>query len=417
MEAQDLFDLVSFAMLTAAPRPERLDDQRRRGLAAFDAVGCGGCHAPRLEGPRGPLPVYSDLLLHDMGPELADGIVMSEATGSEFRTQPLWGLAAVGPYLHDGRADTIEGAIRLHGGEAADSARRFAALSEDERVDLIEFLLSLGGRSQYSPGLLPPGQAAPRPGELGGPLSGIDAAERTRFLAGRELFDRDFGLREGLGAPRMNGDSCRACHFEPVVGGAGPRGVDVMRHGTVEEESVFLAPSYGTILHKITALPGDANFPPPECNVFEQRQTPALFGLGLIDGIAEEVITAGADPDDADADGISGRVSLVEGGRVGRFGWKAQVPNIREFVRDAVGAELGMTLPAEEALTFGKVEDEDGVADPELSLDQAASLAAYLRNLAPPPRRKPADPEAAALGEERFQFNRVRQLPRPRAGG
>ena len=201
----------------------------------------------------------------------------------------------------------------------------------------------------------------------------------------------------------MNGDSCRACHFEPVVGGAGPRGVDVMRHGTVEEESVFLAPSYGTILHKITALPGDANFPPPECNVFEQRQTPALFGLGLIDGIAEEVITAGADPDDADADGISGRVSLVEGGRVGRFGWKAQVPNIREFVRDAVGAELGMTLPAEEALTFGKVEDEDGVADPELSLDQAASLAAYLRNLAPPPRRKPADPEAAALGEERFQ--------------
>ena len=135
MEAQDLFDLVSFAMLTAAPRPERLDDQRRRGLAAFDAVGCGGCHAPRLEGPRGPLPVYSDLLLHDMGPELADGIVMSEATGSEFRTQPLWGLAAVGPYLHDGRADTIEGAIRLHGGEAADSARRFAALSEDERVD------------------------------------------------------------------------------------------------------------------------------------------------------------------------------------------------------------------------------------------------------------------------------------------
>ena len=403
MASQDLFDLVSFAMLTAAPRPERLDDQRRRGLAAFDAVGCGGCHAPRLEGPRGPLPVYSDLLLHDMGPELADGVVMGEATGSEFRTQPLWGLAAVGPYLHDGRADTIDGAIRLHGGEASASARRYASLAEDERADLIEFLLSLGGRSQYSPGLLPPGQPAPRPGELGGPLSGLDQGEQASFRSGRELFDRDFGLSEGLGAPRMNADSCRACHFEPVIGGAGPRGVNVMRHGTVGDDSLFVAPSYGTILHKVTALPGDANFPPPECNVFEQRQTPALFGAGLIDGIAEEVIAAGANPDDTDGDGISGRVSLVEGGRVGRFGWKAQVPSIREFVRDAVGAELGMTLPPEDQLTFGEIEDDDNVADPELGLDQAASLAAYLRNLAPAPRGVPADAAAAELGEDRFE--------------
>ncbi|MFZ9888522.1 MAG: di-heme oxidoredictase family protein, partial [Myxococcota bacterium] len=118
MSPQQLFDLVSFTMLLAAPELDPLDDKKRRGLRTFDEIGCKACHTPRLESPRGPLPVYSDLLLHDMGAALADGIEQGEATGSEFRTQPLWGLSAVGPYLHDGRAHTIDEAIDFHGGEA-----------------------------------------------------------------------------------------------------------------------------------------------------------------------------------------------------------------------------------------------------------------------------------------------------------
>ena len=74
MTTDELFDLVSFAMLMAAPEIEPRTEQTDRGAIAFDRVGCDGCHVPRLIGPRGPIPLYSDLLLHDMGPELDDGL-------------------------------------------------------------------------------------------------------------------------------------------------------------------------------------------------------------------------------------------------------------------------------------------------------------------------------------------------------
>ena len=64
-----------------------------------------------------PINAYTDLLLHDMGAGLADGIAMSLASGREFRTAPLWGLRHHAPYLHDGRADTVEAAILAHGSE------------------------------------------------------------------------------------------------------------------------------------------------------------------------------------------------------------------------------------------------------------------------------------------------------------
>lgn len=402
LSTDDLFDLVSFSMLLAAPKLEPLNEQRRRGLKLFDEMGCAACHTPRLEGPRGPLPVYSDLLLHDMGPALADGIEQGEATGSEFRTQPLWGLAAVGPYLHDGRATTVEEAILWHGGEAQRARDRFAALDESDRADLIEFLFSLGGRDQRSDGLLPPGEPLPALGEYGGPVRALSPEEEKVFLAGRALFDREFGLSQGVGAPRFNGDSCRACHFDPVLGGAGPRGVNVMRHGILNEAGEFVPPRAGTVLHKMTSLSESANRPQPEANIFEHRQTPHLFGIGLIESIPEEVILANADPDDLDGDGISGRVPWTDGGRLGRFGWKAQVPSIDEFVRDAVTTELGMTLPREEGLTFGKIHDNDDVPDPEYTLEDAELLATYMRLLGPPPRQPIADPEHAARGEALF---------------
>ncbi|HHO50365.1 MAG TPA: hypothetical protein ENK18_05690, partial [Deltaproteobacteria bacterium] len=258
LSGQELFDLVSFSMLLAAPQPEAPTEASLAGMQRFDEAGCGDCHTPRLFGPRGPLPVYSDLLLHDMGPDLDDGLVMKDATGAEFRTQPLWGLSPVGPYLHDGRAETLSEAIAWHGGEATRSRDAWLALGEGEQADLIEFLQSLGGRDQLSGGLIPPDTPMEPPLTLGGPSRALDAEEEARFLRGRDVFDHEFGFDSGVGGPRFNGDSCRACHFEPVIGGAGPRGVNVMRHGILTEGGDFVVPSVGTILHKETTLRGHA---------------------------------------------------------------------------------------------------------------------------------------------------------------
>ncbi|MCA9608312.1 MAG: hypothetical protein KC619_22035 [Myxococcales bacterium] len=406
LSPEDLFDLVSFAMLLAAPEVEPTDTPELiEGRDAFDAVGCGGCHAPRLESPRGPLPVYSDLLLHDMGPDLADGLDFGLATGSELRTQPLWGLSAVGPYMHDGRATTIEEAILAHGGEAQRARDAFAALGAVRRERLIGFLESLGGREQATPGLLPPNAPVPSVGEPGGPSRALSGAEADRFAAGRALFDRDFGFSEGVGGPRFNGDSCRACHFDPVVGGSGPRGVNVMRHGIESASGEFVPPTVGTVLHRMTSRRGDANANRAQraATIFEMRQTPTLLGLGRLEAVPDAVIEALADPDDTiTPDGISGRVSRADGGRLGRFGWKAQVPSLLEFTRDALTTELGLTMPFADGLVFGRLHDNDAVLDPEIGLDDVELLADFVRLLGPPVPATPDDVALAARGEEVF---------------
>lgn len=404
MTPDDLFDLIFYSMLLAAPDIEQPTELGRQGAAVFDAIGCGSCHTPRLEGPRGPLPVYSDLLLHDMGEELADGLRQGEATGSEFRTQPLWGLAATGPYLHDGRAGTIREAILAHAGEGQAAADRTAALTADEYAALEEFLLSLGGRSQHSLGLIPPDEPIAAVGTLGGPLRELSTDETALFLAGRAVFDRDGTFSEGIGTPGFNGDSCRACHFDPIPGGSGPAGVNVMRNGTIDDGGVFHAPAAGTILHKETARRSWLNPPDPATNVFEHRQTPTLFGLGLIDAISDAVIAANADPDDLDGDGISGRVAVLADGRIGKFGWKAQVPSLAEFVRDAAAAELGFTMAPVAGLTFGITSDDDDVPDPEFSAADAERLLFFLTTLAPPPRRGDLTDPRIVRGETVFHM-------------
>jgi CxxC motif-containing protein (DUF1111 family) len=405
ISATDLFDLVSYVMLVAAPELEDPTEQSIRGAAVFDSLACGSCHTPRVESRHGPLPVYSDLLLHDMGTDLADGILQGDASGSEFRTQPLWGLVAVGPYLHDGRAGTIEQAILMHGGEAQAARDAAAGLSDAEMADLVEFLTSLGGRSQYSTGLIPPNTPIAPVGSAGGPRFDLTEEEAAVFLTGRELFDRDFSIAEGVGAPGFNGDSCRSCHFDPVVGGSGPLGVNVMRHGYMDGTG-FTSPTIGTILSKQTSTNWFVPEPDPsrlDQVVFEIRQTPSLFGLGLIDELSDDAIAANADPDDADGDGISGEVSITAGGQVGRFGWKAQVPSLAEFVRDAVGAELGMTMVEVNGFTFGITADGDGVPDAEFPPNASDPLLIYLRLLAPPPRRGDPTAPTVVAGEQLFE--------------
>ena len=92
---------------------------------------------------------YTDLLLHDMGPGLADNLGEGNATGSQWRTSPLWGIGLTAgvsggeAYLHDGRARSLAEAILWHGGEAAASKETFRTMSASDRAALIAFLESL----------------------------------------------------------------------------------------------------------------------------------------------------------------------------------------------------------------------------------------------------------------------------------
>jgi CxxC motif-containing protein (DUF1111 family) len=147
--------LVAYVRHLPAPTGRRSAGSREsqgvaQGRALFEAVGCATCHRARLGEIDG---VYSDLLLHDMGQALSDSgsyYGISEPGSSaggvkrqEWRTPPLWGFRDSGPYLHDGRARDVEEAVAFHGGEAANSARRFFKLSPEERLRVQAFLRSL----------------------------------------------------------------------------------------------------------------------------------------------------------------------------------------------------------------------------------------------------------------------------------
>jgi CxxC motif-containing protein (DUF1111 family) len=112
------------------------------GQQVFQSIGCANCHAPVLPGPgaRGPLYLFSDLLLHDMGPALADQMQQASALGNEWRTMPLWGVSERGRFLHDGRALTLADAIAAHGGQAQHARDLFVALSPPDMLALLEFL-------------------------------------------------------------------------------------------------------------------------------------------------------------------------------------------------------------------------------------------------------------------------------------
>ncbi len=152
ISSQELGDLIAFTRFLAPPQPRALDAAARRGQTQFTAIGCAVCHIPELASSRGRIRAYTDLLIHDMGDELADGMSLGrpqvtlndpDNTGREFRTQPLWGVSLSGPFLHDGRAETLDEAIRLHGGEGLGARQRYEALDATQRAELIAFLEAL----------------------------------------------------------------------------------------------------------------------------------------------------------------------------------------------------------------------------------------------------------------------------------
>jgi len=179
MPEDNLNDLVTY-ISTLGVRPQRVwkagveDTQVLAGSAKFEEIGCVDCHTktfqtsefhPLAELRNQTIHPYTDMLLHDMGPGLGDNLGEGLASGSEWRTTPLWGLGLsacvtggvenlIGgegnevctphhAYLHDGRARSIEEAILWHGGESENSATLYKALSDSDKAALLSFLRSL----------------------------------------------------------------------------------------------------------------------------------------------------------------------------------------------------------------------------------------------------------------------------------
>jgi CxxC motif-containing protein (DUF1111 family) len=130
----------------------------KKGAQLFASAGCAACHRSTFvtaEIPEEPaiskqtIHPFTDLLLHDMGPALADNRVDFDAAPNEWRTPPLWGLGlqeAVNGHtrlLHDGRARSITEAILWHGGEAEASKEAFRSMTKQKRQRLLRFLESL----------------------------------------------------------------------------------------------------------------------------------------------------------------------------------------------------------------------------------------------------------------------------------
>lgn len=150
LDAESVRLADAFVRFLAPPSRRVASGAAAYGKQVFTQVGCAACHVPALRTGPGEVRAvanrdvvaYTDLLLHDMGPELAD-ICFGDATPSEFRTEPLMGLRFSTRFMHDGRAASIEDAIQLHGGEASAARTAFGALPERKRTALLKFLRTL----------------------------------------------------------------------------------------------------------------------------------------------------------------------------------------------------------------------------------------------------------------------------------
>jgi CxxC motif-containing protein (DUF1111 family) len=139
----------SFMKFLAPPPRGPMTPEVLGGREVFDAVGCGACHVPTLmTGPhasplfdRREVPLFSDLLLHDIG--TGDGIRQADGEPEEIRTPALWGLRFRRPLLHDGSAATVREALLKHDREARPALERLSALSPSSIEELLAFLRSL----------------------------------------------------------------------------------------------------------------------------------------------------------------------------------------------------------------------------------------------------------------------------------
>ncbi|MCH9685412.1 MAG: thiol oxidoreductase [Deltaproteobacteria bacterium] len=285
----------------------------------------------------------------------------------------------------------------------------------------------------------------------------LDQQQRGDHFVGNSFFNQNWVEapastegRDGLG-PVFNAKSCSACHFrdgrgrpplpgEDMLGvlirlsvpgstdNGGPHPVDAYG-GQLQPQGITGVPAEGTPLVEYEEVPGqypdgatyslrqptyrfeDLAFGPlPDDLLISPRSAPAVFGLGLLEAVPEADILAYADPDDRDGDGISGRPNypfdpITGQPRLGRFGWKANQPGLRQQNTGAFLGDLGITTT---------LRPGNNCAEPQLECQQAAvsmqpeaddkvvdRVTFYVRTLAPPARRDVDDPEVLA-GRELF---------------
>ncbi len=249
----------------------------------------------------------------------------------------------------------------------------------------------------------------PAPGES---LRGLTSAEQARFESGRVVFDRVFTPATGLG-PLFNASACAECHEDPVSGGTGD---EVERHATAfhpegpgracDELPAFGGPVFqDSVTPLLRAVLGIDREPvPPTATATAARTTPDVLGFGLLDAVPDSAILALADPDDRNADGISGRPNRFFDGSLGRFGRKALVPNLRGFNDGAFQIEQGITNPSVpvEGTVGGQPlpAGTDPAAEPELQANDLVLTDAFVRLLAPPTPLKQSS--EARAGREVF---------------
>ncbi|MCZ6862592.1 MAG: hypothetical protein O7I42_20360 [Alphaproteobacteria bacterium] len=246
--------------------------------------------------------------------------------------------------------------------------------------------------------------AQPRSGD---PLLGLTPDQLDRFFIGKESYSRVFTAEEGLG-PIFNQDSCGSCHNN-TVGGTGT--VTVTRAGFIDRQGNFdpLVDFGGSLFQQESISEECAEVVPDEANSITLRVTNGMMGYGLVEAIADGDIEALADPDDADRDGISGRVHIVgavedELDHVGRFGWKAHAATMMTFSAGASLNELGITNPFKpvdndpNGIFPPELADCDDVADPEEDFDFIAELTDFQRFITAPPQT----PKSGMTGEALF---------------
>ena len=256
---------------------------------------------------------------------------------------------------------------------------------------LLIFLMVLLTAGMLSAEIIDDDTPVPAVGDWGGPDRVLSAAELEQWIRGRKVFDKDWRQSEGLGTPDMNADSCRACHQKPVIGAGGLLDTNVTQFGNDNGGlGPFISLPGGPVASKLRRpdTPGreDAD---ASADIFEQRQTPAILGAGAIESIFEAQILANEDPMDVNNDGVRGVARMVDVGggvlEIGRFGWKGQISAVSDFVRDALGGELGLTV-FDDGRGFGILSDGDAIADPEMPMQEYNDLIFYNQHLAPPPR-------------------------------
>ena len=411
-----------------------------------------GPHLPREPDGSVRIRAFTDLKRHDMGAGLAEPLVQAGVAGNLFLTKKLWGMSNEPPFMHHGRATTIDEAIRMHGGEGDAARIAYEALAGADQQKIVEFLKTLQVLPADAPSTVvvgnPSGTIGDEPALAGGHLDqdAIDAgvfSPEALFAIGDISFNAMFNTLDGQGRPTTTGtgalrsshlapenfnrisapdaNSCGGCHNLPRSGGGGDNVANVFVLG---QRFPFLRFDGGL---------DDLSLTPTLEESANERNTLGMFGAGFIEMLAREMSTeliaikdqaildaaiAGADVTVLlNTKGVNfgtliahSNASLDTSGVVGvntdlivrPFHQKGVVVSLREFTNNAMNHHHGMQ--PSERFGDGVDHDSDGVLD-ELSRGDITATTLYQALLPVPGRVLPASGSrraAVTCGERKF---------------